>query len=96
MRQITQMLQWYRRAEEECTVHTKPERDDRILQQKQRKRFGYKLYTVVDDTASFRRIADHQATTHRDWLICAGHFPGTLATLSGLSTSHTTSHHSVP
>ena len=54
------------------------------------------IYTVVDDTGSFRRIADHQATTHRDWLICAGHFPGTLATLSGLSTSHTTSHHSVP
>lgn len=59
-------------------------------------RFGYKLYTVVDDTGSLRRIADHQATTRRDWLICARHLPRTLATLSGLSTSHTTSHHSVP
>ena len=69
-----------------------------FFNKKQRNTFWIQLYTdtVVDDTGSLRRIADHQATTHRDWLICARHLPRTLATLSGLSISHTTSHHSVP
>ena len=92
MRQITDILQWYSRAEEECTAHTKPERYDRILQQKTAE-YDLDIQTIY---SNWIYKADHQATTHRDWLICARHLPRTLATLSGLSTSHTTSHHSVP